>query len=90
MTLRRRIEDLEAKPQMQPPDEKFLRCKLAAEALWIEDRNLFNHYLDMVEAHPCPDRKDAALHAMLEERAAFARLKELEELPLEQLRGLVA
>ena len=84
--LHKRIKDLEDRARMQP-DEEYLRLQLAAEALEKQDRNLF---LDMVEEHPGLDREDAALRATPEELAAYARLQELEALPLEELRRLVA
>ncbi len=90
MTLRRRLEDLEAKPQMQPPDEEFLRYKLAAEALRQEDFNLFNRYLDAIETAPRLTLEAAMEHATGEELAACERLQELEALPLEELKRRAA
>ncbi len=87
--LRRRLEDLEAKPQMQRPDEEFQRYKLAAKALEKEDRDLFHRFLDMIEEYPGLDRQGAALQATTEELTAYERLQALEALPLAELRELV-
>ena len=88
--LKQRIENLENRPQLQPEDEEFLRYKLAAEALRQEDFNLFNRYLDAIETAPRLTLEAAMEHATGEELAACKRLRELEALPLEELRRLVA
>ena len=87
--LRKRIEALEDRTPLEP-DEEYLRYKLALEALARQDRELFRRYPDMIETHPRLDWEDVALSATPEESAAYARLLELEALPLEELRRLAA
>jgi len=89
-TLQRRIEDLESRPRIQPPDEEFLRIQLAAEALQREDRNLFDRYLDALETAPRLTLGAAMKQASPEERVACERLRELEALPLSELKRRAA
>jgi hypothetical protein len=89
-TLWSRISKLENKPRMQRPDEEDERYELALGALFNEDRTLFDAYFDMCELSEHRDRELAALSATPEQKAALSRLKELEALPIEELKGMVA
>jgi len=90
MSLSQRIEQLENRSHMQPPNEEGGRFWLAAQALRREEHNLLREYLRLIDRYPDQDRLAVADKGAPQQRQAHARLKELEQLPPGELERLAS